>query len=271
MIRHSALALRLLLMIPLYFAFVSLALGLAGVVQAETGSREAIEDTVLTLRAISDHGVLTLSDGREFCLSGVSFVGSLTGKKGEDALPVILPASMADQPIRLDPHPPTVHDRYGCALARLETVSGMPLQRALIEQGLARVSLPSPSISSHGTDDVDAWLGLEEQARHAGLGHWGNRRFEVHRAENAAPQIGRNSLIQGRVLRVSENDRYAYLNFGRNWRTDFTVRLNRRLIKAERIDPDHFTGKVLRVRGFVQESRGPLIDVTNLQQIEVIP
>lgn len=29
--------------------------------------------------------------------------------------------------------------------------------------------------------------------------------------------------------------------------------------------------KNLRVRGFVQESRGPLIDISNLKQIEVIP
>lgn len=87
----------------------------------------------------------------------------------------------------------------------------------------------------------------------------------------ADKSIGRFTLLEGKVLHMSSNDRYTYLNFGRNWRTDFTIRIRQRLLGEGGLETEGLSGKIIRVRGFVQEARDPLIDITHLKQIEIIP
>ncbi len=65
----------------------------------------------------------------------------------------------------------------------------------------------------------------------------------------------------------------TYLNFGADWRSDFTVSLApkvRKLFEAEGIDPLSSRGKLVRVRGWLKSYNGPLIEATHPEQIEVI-
>jgi hypothetical protein len=158
-------------------------------------------------------------------------------------------------------------DRYGCRLAEVTAADGASLQRVLLERGLALVR-PSARASD---DKIDRWLALEAKARAAKTGLWRDRAALFAKASTADQLIGRIGLVEGRVVRSSDNKRYVYLNFGRDWKTDFTVRLRQKLLKQADIEPTSFDGKNLRVRGFVQESRGPLIDISHLKQIEVMP
>ncbi len=90
-------------------------------------------------------------------------------------------------------------------------------------------------------------------------------------ADDLSAWVGTRQLVEGRVRRVSETDRYVYLNFGIDWRTDFTTRLDRKMIKSAGFDVTALRGKKLRVRGVLVESRGPLIDIAHLKQIEFLP
>jgi hypothetical protein len=65
----------------------------------------------------------------------------------------------------------------------------------------------------------------------------------------------------------------TYLNFGADWRSDFTITIapkDRRLFEADGIDPLIYQGKRVRVRGWLKSYNGPLIDATHPEQIEVI-
>ena len=64
-----------------------------------------------------------------------------------------------------------------------------------------------------------------------------------------------------------------YLNFGTDWKTDFTVAIDARalkLFKAAGLDPMTWEGRRLRIRGWIKSFNGPLIDVTHPEQIEVL-
>ncbi|MDX1711308.1 MAG: hypothetical protein R3316_09250 [Rhodovibrionaceae bacterium] len=65
----------------------------------------------------------------------------------------------------------------------------------------------------------------------------------------------------------------VYLNYGEDWRRDFTVTLDRKTaarFRDEGIDPLAYEGRRLRVRGWVKSFNGPMIEVTHPEQIEVL-
>ena len=64
-----------------------------------------------------------------------------------------------------------------------------------------------------------------------------------------------------------------YLNFGNDWKTDFTVTLGpmaRRLFKKAGIEPLSLEGKRIRARGWLKKRNGPMIEASHPEQIEVI-
>ncbi|MDH3660504.1 MAG: thermonuclease family protein, partial [Alphaproteobacteria bacterium] len=220
------------------------------------------------VEAVEVDGRLALTDGSELCLPGI-WVPATSERRGKKARwrsawrKIIEDGAWV---YRIDrPHQV---DRYGCRIAAIETSDGVPLDDALLEAGWAMVN---PTSMSDDDDVIDAKLDLEDRARRAGRGIWRQADAMPKKADNLMGWIGSRQLVEGRVQRVSDNDRYVYLNFGRDWRTDFTVRLHRKMIEAQGFDATNLDGKTLRVRGVLQDSRGPLIDVSNLKQIELLP
>jgi hypothetical protein len=61
------------------------------------------------------------------------------------------------------------------------------------------------------------------------------------------------------------------VNFGRWWTRDLSVvilRRNRRSFAAAGIEPQRLQGRRIRVRGFIEERRGPVIEADPPEQIE---
>jgi hypothetical protein len=61
------------------------------------------------------------------------------------------------------------------------------------------------------------------------------------------------------------------VNFGRRWTRDFTVTIRRRLQKsftAAGIEPSKLQGRRVRVRGYIEQQSGPIIDAESPEQIE---
>ncbi|HEY0837778.1 MAG TPA: thermonuclease family protein, partial [Azospirillum sp.] len=78
-------------------------------------------------------------------------------------------------------------------------------------------------------------------------------------------------IVEGRVHATARVRGLIYLNYGADWRADFTVRVGRDAQKAfarALIDPLSFAGCVLRVRGWIVERGGPMIEATHPEQIE---
>ena len=153
-------------------------------------------------------------------------------------------------------------------------------------QGGARVNM-TPAIFSLGGATLDnEWnhiqqklmrglgiVAIENQARAAGAGLWRNPRFRVRSADEAGRALGSFQLIEGRVLAAARRGDRWYLNFGEDWRSDFTVVIPARALPdfaAAKIDPWALKGRVIRVRGWVESFNGPMIEAVIPEQIELI-
>ena len=66
----------------------------------------------------------------------------------------------------------------------------------------------------------------------------------------------------------------AYLNFGQDWRTDFTFSISprdRRRFEQQGVDLAGLAGRRVRARGWVTLRNGPLIQLTHPEQLEILP
>ena len=94
-----------------------------------------------------------------------------------------------------------------------------------------------------------------------------------------ASMIGRAAaaarpVCTGRVVRVVERRDRFYLDFGQDWRRDFSVTIlkrDRTAFKTAGVDPTELADARLRVRGWMRMFNGPMIDATHPQQIERLP
>ena len=120
---------------------------------------------------------------------------------------------------------------------------------------------------------VEEMLGLEKAARAARRGIWAHPFYRVISERDAMRYLSTFQLIEGRVLRVAVVRGRAYLNFGKDWRTDFTISIapkNRRLFRKAGVDVTGYEGRMVRVRGWLRSFNGPLVEATHPEQIEVL-
>jgi len=162
----------------------------------------------------------------------------------------------------------TAQDRHGRYLAQVETRAGVWLQGTLIDRGLARVAT-TPDRRARAAE----MLTRERAAREAGRGLWGDPNYRILSDADAAGHIGAFQLVEGRVLAVQRVKSVTYLNFGPDYRTDFTVQVLRESLPqfraADMLLPD-LQDRRVRVRGWLRQFNGPLIDATHPEQIEVL-
>ena len=160
-------------------------------------------------------------------------------------------------------------DRYGRLRAHLvRSDDGTWIQGALLAEGLARV---------HSLVDdramVAEMLVIERRARAARLGIWSQPRYRVRAASEADASLRSFQLVEGRVKAAAVVRGRGYLNFGDDWREDFTVSIgprDRRRFEAEGIAIEDYEGRLVRVRGWVDSFNGPMIEATHPEQIEVL-
>ena len=165
-------------------------------------------------------------------------------------------------------------DRHGRALAHLVRAGdGLWVQRAMIEAGMARV---------YGFADNRALLpellAAERAARAAGLGIWRHPRYRIRGAAGLDDAIGGFHIVEGAVHDAAIVRGRVFLNFGADWRTDFTVtiaRSDRRTFESVFAaagvgDLTALTGRRVRARGWLRERNGPQIVATHPEQIELL-
>ena len=171
------------------------------------------------------------------------------------------------QMIRLAPAE-AAHDRYGRLVAHIERSDGLWLQGALLEQGLAQVQTRPGE-----TARAEEMLALEQIARAARRGLWGEASFLPQDAGALKDSTGRFRIVRGRVLRVAPTERHVYLNFGADWRSDFTIRVRRVDLRnaLAGLNLEGLAGRRIEVRGLVLEAGGPLIELSHPEQMQVLP
>lgn len=164
-------------------------------------------------------------------------------------------------------------DRYGRVLAHLFVEAGghrIWVQGEMLAQGHARAyGLPQNSTC------LDAMLAREAEARTAGRGLWSNAAYAA-RFSSDGRQLRQlrdtYQLVEGRIVRASQGRTHVYLNFGADWRRDFTagVALDRSR-RGWAADLLQLEGRRVRVRGWIEWQNGPYIAINDPAQIEVLP
>lgn len=224
--------------------------------EEDCARREAV------VAAVMPDGDLRLADGTLVGLAGIEWPADPEKAVAEAAEltrsgPVTLAGSGAP-------------DRYNRMHAMVILGDGLSLQWNLVADGLARVRvLPGEHLCGENL------LLAEEGARIGGFGLWSGHEYAIWRADDPSllGQIGLYALVEGRVVSVGAGSRIVFLDFGRNWRRDFTVMVaaseaGRFAAAGKKLES--LINRTIRVRGMVEENNGPAIRVDNPDAIEVL-
>lgn len=216
------------------------------------------------------NGVVVLTDGRAMKLEGIRLpAGSQDHAPGVyvDRAFSMLNGLLHREPLTLTAIPPK-EDRYDRVRGQLFNGNGVWLQEALLKAGLARVA-----IAPDRTECASDLFAAEASARAARVGLWADPAYAIRTPETVGRDVGTFQVVEGRVLNAELKNGRAYLNFGADWRTDFTVTVDPDDMPNFRnlgVDPRSYVGQTIRVRGLVQSLNGPEIEVANPQSIEIV-
>ena len=218
---------------------------------------------------LDKNNALLMTDGRAVHLEGVRMpAGKLdhAPQSFVDESRAAVTALMKTTPLTLRSLPPKI-DRHGRLRAQV-FVGDQWIQALLLGRGLARVA-----IAPDRTECASELFAAEAQARMARRGLWAAPAYAVRDPSNIRRDIGTFQIVEGKVLNASIKNGRAYLNFGTDWRRDFTATVDpvdMPNFRALGVDPRSYAGQTIRVRGWVQWHNGPEIEVANPQGIEVV-
>jgi micrococcal nuclease len=221
----------------------------------------------VTLKTVVDGDTFFITDGAEVDLDGVLAPGSGGEKVGKrlaaqarnalsDALKQrALSLAFAGQE----------KDRYGRLKAQVFTGAEW-VQGALLSQGLVRAA---PEMA--GDACAQELLAAEAKARESKSGHWGDGSFAVLSPDDLSAETGTFQIVEGKVQSTATQHSRIYLNFGANWRSDFTVTVSKddaKRFRAAHVNLRKLVGKRVRVRGWLQSYYGPEMEIARPGAIE---
>lgn len=220
---------------------------------------------------------MLLDDGREVRLIGALAPRAEDAGAGLNAWPAeteavrLLTGLVLGRTVRLAFGTREV-DRYGRALAHLfvgQEGADIWVQGEMLARGAAR------AYGVPGTFDCAAELRAQERvARDARKGLWALGPYAVMDAEQTRRLLGRRNrfaIVSGVVREVARTTRAIYLNFGSDWKTDFTARIAKEVASAHpAFDQalDGLKGRAVEIRGWIERRNGPLIDIADPSQID---
>lgn len=223
--------------------------------------------------SIIDGDTVVLEDGREIRLVGLQAPKLALGRRNFDDWPLAaeardhLEALVLNSDVRLS-YGGRREDRYGRLLAHLHLPDGIWVQGSMIADGMARVySFPDNRAC------VGDLLQLERAARHERRQIWDDAYYSLLRAE--APEellkhVDSFQIIEGTIRQAALVGGRLYLNFGEDWRDDFTITIAPRDVRHFPDDIGAYADTRIRVRGWLKSYNGPEIVVTHPEQIEFL-
>lgn len=226
------------------------------------------------VREIVDGDTLFLTSGLKVRLSGMQAPKLSLGREHITDWPLAAESKSALMELASDEEVTLYYggerrDRYGRALAQV-FIGETYLQEELLRRGLARVYTWPDT-----WQDSARLLDAEQEARAARRGMWGLERYKIRSPEpNALAQdVDSFQIIEGIVTSVADIRGRIYLNFGADYKTDFTVVIDkesRKKFKTASYDPLELEGAKVRVRGWIELTNGPSIWLTHPTPLELL-
>lgn len=141
------------------------------------------------------------------------------------------------------------------------------VQGMLLSLGLARVRT-----TLNNRDMAKQMYQIEKQARVEGIGIWEDESYALLTPKSAMNQRDHFAIIEGVVQSTALKRNTIYINFGKDWRTDFTIAISakaRRLFTKAQIDPLQWNQKKIRVRGWLEQFNGPYMKIDHPERVEI--
>tara|TARA_R110000868_G_scaffold218576_1_gene469055 strand:- start:212747 stop:213532 length:786 start_codon:yes stop_codon:yes gene_type:complete len=162
-------------------------------------------------------------------------------------------------------------DRYNRLLAHVYMEDGTWINRELIALSLAHVySFPDNRAHTNTLIELENNVKLKKQ------GIWGLERWKTYKTDEEIPDsaIGKFNITEGTVHHTTNTKGKIYINFGSNWREDFTVEIRKKeldIFKQSGIDPsENYNGKKLQIRGVFKPVNGVLVTATHPEQLTIL-
>ncbi len=137
----------------------------------------------------------------------------------------------------------------------------------LIKKGLAVLYTRPPDVKY-----TKLFIKSQDYARRTRKGLWGN--YKPVSSSEAYKFINQIRRVRGKVLSTYKSKKAVHLNFGKDYKTDFTVIIFNDCLKfftAKNIEPQAFyKGKEVEVWGKIRKYNGPEIIVSTPYQIKVL-
>ncbi|HYE48371.1 MAG TPA: thermonuclease family protein [Azospirillaceae bacterium] len=218
-------------------------------------------------------GSLTLADGRTLRLAGIQLPRPASGNRRIAAWPLAGEAAEALAGLvrgrTVIPHAAgAARDRHGRIPAQLVRDDGLWVQGEMLRLGWARLHFiqadrlpPAP------------FRAAEAEARAAAAGLWAHPFYAVRSPDAVAGEVGSFQLVAGRVARTARVRDWIYVNFGRDYRSDFTVEVaaaDHAAFRAAGLDPLALGGRRVEVRGWIEDRNGPLVHAAHPGQLALL-
>lgn len=193
---------------------------------------------------------------------------SIYAQKALETLQALLPENTEVMLYQTRNKPEARINRMGHSLAHLVVKEDQNwIQAALIKEGLAVVHF-TPYFEELS---VPMYL-LEDQALKQRKGVWGNDSpYNQKQVFNVKPD--QFAVVRGQVKAVAAKSNKLYINFGDDWKTDFTVLISptmRQWMAREGGNAMDLGGEVVQVRGWVQDYNGPLIALESPKHLRIM-
>lgn len=257
------------------------ATGLAGIMVSAAAHAAAlpacappVEASNVRVVRVENNGALVLEDGRAVKVEGLLLpAGSRDHAPrylADEAISVLSDLTRG-RLVTLAAQWPK-EDRYGRLRAQAfipENVAQPWLQFEMLRRGLARVS-----IAPDRRECVSELYIAEDAARRSRNGIWSQAIYAVRPASSVLDgDTDTFQIVKGRILSAEVKNGRGYLDFGTDWRHDFTVTVSPTDMKTFHqagVDPQSYEMKAVRVRGWVERLHRPEIEVAGPEDIEVL-
>ncbi|MDF1536149.1 MAG: thermonuclease family protein [bacterium] len=216
------------------------------------------------VKRVVDGDTLELESGQRVRLLGID-----TPERGEsmaDEASAMLEKLIGSNPLELISCRDT--DPYGRLLSVVRA-DDVNVNVALIREGVALPLLIPPC----GSEISDEILRNASIAAKNGKGLYSGEAIKVVSHLDADDHIGSRVMVRGKVLALHRGRKAWHLNFGEDYRTDFTAVLfdeGRSRFREFDIDPGDLVGAEVLVIGKVKRYNGPEIILRGPDQILVL-
>lgn len=232
------------------------------------------------VRSVLDGDTLFLEGGLKVRLAAIQAPKLPLGRVGFEAWPLgeeskaALEGLVRDKTLQLF-YGGEQRDRYGRALAQTFTLNKKGKREAWLQEEMVRLGMARVYTWPDTFQDAAKLYAAEILARDARRGIWGNSYYDIRSPDpnTLAQDVDSYQIVQGVVTSAADVRGQIYLNFGADYKTDFTIAIakrDRKRFEAAQIDPLSLEGATVRVRGWIELSNGPMVWLDHPERLEVL-